>query len=166
MGSARYSQHAGKYLRVAWYAFLMLVGIGLFAKGAFGLLLGLAFVVSGVFGMIDELTRRKRLERMMSEPSSSDGRAFIVDVPLKTYVLSVIPRTFTEARPYALVVLDDGSAFRYRVEGVSPESRERWTNGQPVNVWTRGSTRVARSIESGEVLWPVDSAKDVRVDQT
>src|SRR4051794_6334740 len=58
--------------------------------------LGAAFAIVGVFSAYNELTRRRRLERLMASTTPTTATAYVVDVPRKTYVIATIPHTYTE----------------------------------------------------------------------
>jgi len=125
-------------------------------------------ILSAVAGLLclwaayDTWTRRHRLARMMHSTWALpvDGWAQVADLPGEFSSLAPIPGTSTDTKPYALVVLDDGTTWRYGVSSSDGRGvKQYWAEPRRVQVWRRGGEMVAA--DGAEVLWPATRAKSV-----
>ena len=125
-------------------------------------------IVSAVAGLLclwaayDTWTRRHRLARMMHSTLALplDGWARVAELPGEFSSPAPISRASTDAKPYALVVLDDGSTWRYRVSSSDGGGvNHYWAKPRRVQVWRQGGEMVAA--DGVDVLWPITRAKSV-----
>lgn len=146
----------GRYGRAGLGVLSAAVGASLVVDGGVAqAVMGCLMVVGGLGAAGSEATCTHRLRKLMTTQAPNRGVAQVVQVNVKTLVISRIPHTHTTVRPFVLVTLDDGSEFRYRLSAFSP----RWLH-EPVSVWRDSSKAVVKSTLSGVVLWPVGPPED------